>query len=41
MDKIIFNIPDELKKEFQIRVIKENKDMTAVLVDLVKQYLGK
>lgn len=41
MDKIIFNIPDELKKEFQIKVIKENKDMTAVLVDLVKQYLGK
>lgn len=41
MDKIIFNIPADLKKDFQIKVIKENKDMTAVLVDLVKQYLEK
>lgn len=39
MDKIIFNIPAALKKDFQIKVIKENKDMTAVLVNLVKQYL--
>lgn len=41
MDKIIFNIPRELKKEFQIAVIQENKDMTVVLVELIKQYLMK
>jgi hypothetical protein len=41
MDKIIFNVPYKLKKEFQIKVIKENKDMTMVLVSLIKQYLGK
>lgn len=41
MDKIIFNIPTDLKIEFQIKVIKENKDMTEVLNNLIKQYLGK
>lgn len=41
MDYIKFNISSDLKKEFQIKVIKEDKDMTTVLVDLIKQYLGK
>ena len=41
MDYIRFNIPTELKKEFQIAVIKNDKDMTEVLIELIKQYLGK
>ena len=41
MDKIIFNIPYKLKKDFQIKVIKENKDMTTVLINLIKKYLGQ
>lgn len=41
MEKIIFNCPTDLKKEFQIAVIKDNKDMTEVLLELIKQYLGK
>lgn len=41
MDYIKFNLPTNLKKEFQIKVIKEDKDMTTVLVDFIKQYLGK
>jgi hypothetical protein len=41
MDYIKFNLPANLKKEFQIKVIKEDKDMTTVLIDFIKQYLGK
>ena len=39
MDKITFNIDDNLKKRFQIAVIKDNSDMTSVLVSLVEEYL--
>ena len=41
MDKIIFNIPKNLKKEFQIKVISDGKDMTEVLNVLVRDYLDK
>lgn len=41
MDYIRFHIPTDLKKDFQIKVIKEDTDMTTVLIELIKQYLGK
>lgn len=40
MDKITFNIPAELKKEFQLAVIKsDEKDMTTVLLDFIKKFV--
>lgn len=41
LDRIVFKLPEELKKEFQILVIKNNKDMTTVLVSLVEEYVRK
>lgn len=39
MDQIIFHLPKELKKEFKIKTIQEEKDMREVLVELIKKYL--
>ena len=43
MDKILFNIPKELKKQFQIAIIRNNTDtdMTQVLLDYIKEYIKK
>lgn len=41
IDTIMFKIKKDLKREFQIAVIKNGTDMTAVLLDAVKKYLGK
>ena len=43
MDKILFNIPKELKKQFQIAIIRNNTDtdMTQVLLDFIKEYIKK
>lgn len=39
MDYIRFVLPRELKKEFQIKTIRENTDMTEKLIELIKKYL--
>lgn len=39
MDQIIFHLPKELKKEFKIKAIQEDKDMRKILVELVEKYL--
>lgn len=40
MDVIIFNIPVELKKEFQIAAIKNGTDMTSILLRAVREYIN-
>ncbi|MGM9544523.1 MAG: hypothetical protein ACI3T9_06015 [Romboutsia timonensis] len=39
MDTITFRLPIELKEQFQIKLIKEKKNMSNVLLDLVKEYV--
>lgn len=40
MDVIMFNIERELKKEFQIAVIKNGTDMTSILLKAVREYIN-
>ena len=40
MDVILFNIERELKKQFQIAVIKNGTDMTSVLLKAVREYIN-
>lgn len=40
-DTITFFINGELKKNFQIKVLKENTNMTDKLTELIKKYLLK
>ena len=38
---IHFKINAELKKELQIQAVKENKTLTDLLTDLIKDYLNE
>lgn len=38
---IHFKINAELKKELQIQALKENKTLTDLLTDLIKDYLNE
>ena len=40
VDVILFNIDRELKKQFQIAVIKNGTDMTSVLLKAVREYIN-
>ena len=39
MDTITFRLPIELKEQFQIKLIKEKKSMSNVMLELLKGYL--
>ena len=39
MEQLVITIPEELKKQFQIKTIMNNTSMTAVLVKAIKQYV--
>lgn len=41
MDTITFNLPKDLKTDFQIKAIKEKTNMTDVLIALIKKYVGE
>lgn len=41
METITFFINRELKKQFQIMVLKENTNMTEKLIEMIKEYLNK
>lgn len=41
MDTITFNIPEELKKAFQIKTIQEKTNMTDELIKFIKEYIEK
>ena len=41
MDTITFNIPEELKKSFQIKTIQEKTNMTDELIKFIKEYIEK
>lgn len=41
METITFFINRELKKKFQIMVLKENTNMTEKLIEMIKEYLNK
>lgn len=41
MDTITFNIPEELKREFQIKTIQEKSNMTDELIKFIKEYIEK
>ena len=41
LDTITFFINSELKKQFQIKVLKENSNMTDTITELIKKYLLK
>lgn len=40
-DTITFFINSELKKQFQIKVLKENTNMTDKITEMIKKYLLK
>lgn len=39
MEQLIIMIDKELKKEFQIKTVLENTNMTKVLIELIKKYV--
>ena len=39
IDSIIFKIDKDLKKEFNIECIKNNTNMSEVIVDFIKNYV--
>lgn len=39
MEQLIIMIDKELKKEFQIKTVLENTNMTKVLIELIKKYI--
>ena len=39
MDKILINIPTHLKKELQIIAIKQDTNMTEIIIPLIQQYV--
>lgn len=41
MARIQIILPADLKKAFQIKAIQENKDMTEILIDSIKSYVGQ
>lgn len=41
LDTITFFINSELKKQFQIKVLKENTNMTDKITEMIKKYLLK
>lgn len=41
LDTITFFINGELKKQFQIKVLKENTNMTDKITEMIKKYLLK
>lgn len=41
MDKILIRIPTHLKKELQIIAIKENTNMTEIIIPLIENYVEK
>ena len=40
MDKIYFKLPTELKQSFKVKATVNKKDMTELLVDFIKSYVG-
>lgn len=41
METITFNIPEELKRAFQIKTIQEKTNMTDELIKFIKEYIKK
>ena len=41
MDTITFNVPKELKIDFQIKIIKEKTTMTVEFIKFMKEYIKK
>lgn len=41
MDTITFNVPKELKMDFQIKIIKEKTTMTIEFIKFMKEYIKK
>jgi hypothetical protein len=41
MARLNFNAPDKLALDFKVRCVKEGKQMTEVLLELMKEYLKR
>ena len=41
MTRLNFNCPEKLARDFKIRCVREGRQMTDVLVELMKEYLKR
>ena len=41
MDTITFNIPEDLKMDFQVKTIQEKTTMTDELIRFIREYVEK